>query len=90
MKGFLSVKEKILLSIEKANENLTNRLLVRVIDQVVEDVSVRVDVTVNLLCFIAYENLENLAKVAAEDRIQLLCGIKEGKESLKELVFVSP
>jgi hypothetical protein len=61
-----------------------------VIDQVVEDMSVRVDVTVNFLCFVAEEDLENFAKVAAEDRIQLLCGIKERKESLKELVFVSP
>lgn len=60
------------------------------IDQVVEDMSVRVDVTVNLLCLVADEDLENFAKVAAEDRIQLLCGIKEGKESLKKLVFVSP
>lgn len=54
------VEEQVLLSVEEADEHLSNRFLVRMPDQVVQDSSVGVHIGKYLFCLGANEDSENL------------------------------
>ena len=88
-KGYPTLGEEALVGVVKESDQyLADGLLSTVSHQVFEDLSVGINIVVDLFRLVADQLTKNLAEIAAQHIVRLLISLYEGEQLLKKLEFV--